>query len=292
MNRSIKFALLPLAVAASLAASLDAQRNLEGNPKTMVIERETDDYVRRLILEEEISPEGNTTSRTSYVYSFRDQSLDRKLLSMFDDQGNVIAQAQVKGTGERLGRVMYRYASDGNLLERVTYDAEGSVTEREENRYDADGREVESTTWRKDKIYRRVETSYSGQAAAGESKRYDSDGNLRESTKKNEFGKTVEMLRYDKEGNLSYRGTAVYDTEGRLTSGSNFDESGKLVSQRTFTYNEKGLREKEVEEGLESTETVTYSYEFDDRGNWTKETRKSSGRETTTWVTYRTFTYY
>jgi len=160
--------------------------------------------------------------------------------------------------------------------------------------YDTQGHLVEELTGDDVAEYRNVyEYDATGQKTAH--RMYESDG---------AFIMTI-IMHPNREKNLvtiqvrtaagEFKTKEIYavDSKGRTIETVSFDEHGEIFSQTQWGYDDHGKRVERILSGRGVDVREVDSYEYDERGNWTKKTTRKiqpSGEERS--VTRRTIEYY
>lgn len=169
-------------------------------------------------------------------------------------------------------RSVFLYDTQGHLIEERVEQLTGKVTVSSRNlyEYDSTGQKTRTHT-------------------------YSSDGSL----------VTIGTYHRDREKNLliSEHRTAdgefqtkeahMLDSRGRTIEVVSFDQQGGALSETHMSYDDHGKRVERVGSGRGVNVREIDSYEYDERGNWTKKTNRriqTSGEERT--VTHRAIEYY
>jgi RHS repeat-associated protein len=229
---------------------------------------------------------GNLVSSTDLLDQEWTYEYDSKhrMTSLVDPMGD----DSVTTTYDMVGRAYSQYDGDGNMIARINYHKDGSVTvvdangKSETHRYDDRGIMIEGT----DQVARDTDTDY--------------DANFRPTTITNEIGSTLSMewsadgknllAEVDPAGN---RTEYTYDTLGNLTSTT--DPSGNTKS---YTYDGTLLTSTTDEEGKTTTYTYTpegwLASQTDSYGRTTSYTYDTHGQRLTTtdWLGETTGTTY
>lgn len=162
----------------------------------------------------------------------------------------------------------YRYDSNDKLLGVKTFDQGRNLLFEQINTYDQEGNLVQM-----DQIHIANKTTRKTTYAY------------------NAKGERIEQIRYEPNGDLKDSRTYAYDAQGneieqRFTGAQNnfiqflsqYDEQNNLISQRWYT------------KAGEQTQHTTYTYAYDEFGNWTTKRRYSNGELNMVWE--RALEYY
>jgi hypothetical protein len=249
----------------------------------------------RLISSISFNPEGNKTEET--YFNTGGASVHRISYS-YDRKGRKTAQFMRQGT--IYGETTYSYDQQGREIEALEKVGERTlITRRYTASYDAQGRQIEagySEGGRELKAYYRY-----GQTA----------------------GHLSELSTLNAEGIVFHRVVYSYDESGRLTGESAYRPDGNLYKKSRFSY-EDGRKEEEIitfnedgslnlgsvqvydgrdnvvevrasDQGTRCCKTVRI-YEYDQVGNWIKQTVKSvepaTGKVIAEWFEERKIWYY
>lgn len=180
---------------------------------------------------------------------------------------------------------------NGNLMRRVTYEEDGSVSTLHEYAYDDKGNRTVSVAFDKNgerlwrfateytydesgKLTRETVRGMEMEVVSYTDYVYDDDGRLIRETEYGSSPSSVEYT-YDAKGNLTkethLRGEKViyyyeyaYDENGNLTKESTFQEDGRCSSSATYGANGKQKKRTEYQ-----SDGSKYEFEYDDKGNRT-----------------------
>ena len=185
-------------------------------------------------------PDGSLSSRSEYRYDSQGNRVEEYEYEYYPDgslkeewiysQGNLVEKKYYKADGSLSSRFEYRYDSQGNLVEEKEYGADGRLWERSEYRYDSQGNRVEEKYYGADgRLWGRSESRYDSQGNLVEEKEYE-DGRL---SSRSEY-------RYDSQGNRVEKKEYEYEyyPDGRLwgRSESRYDSQGNLVEEKEYEY--------------------------------------------------------
>jgi YD repeat-containing protein len=152
----------------------------------------------------------------------------------------------------------------GNSVRVVTYDNRGSAQEETERTYDQQGRLVEEVTHDifTDTYDRRTFTYDDARGTVEEIQYYGVDAGERTLTRNNSSGQSLEITKWDADGELESRHLFVYDAQGRCTVHEEFE--GEALTKTTETrYDDTGRPVREVitnAQDPEANHVVTTTY--------------------------------
>jgi hypothetical protein len=186
------------------------------------------------------------------------------------------------------------YNEQGNLVKSVLYSSAGLPSNITVYGY-IDGARVSSSG------SIRYESSPAGIAVpAAKERPRDPRYDLKYEYKYDDKGRLSEQLLYGNDGRLNSR--RVYKREGaRLEELNYYDEEGRPGMRSLAMLDASGNESEQIyfDSPLKGWQSkYTHTYEFDARGNWVKRTTTKTSivngvsKEDSTYITYRTITYY
>lgn len=237
-------------------------------------------------------------------------SLGEKYVWTYDDLGNMIA-LDLFFEGELEKRWIWRRDIDGNVLAYIVEvtNPEVSGYHDEENiyAYDEKGKKIEEIKYVYGNLVGKDEFTYNENGDLAEKHSRSSNGTLhwKELFDYGDSGNLTRKIRYEYlHGGLDCTFTYIYDTKGNLIEESQSDNCGKMVwgykekrdsnenviELQSYAYGGGLLSKTSIEydtmgnvteillfdsEGL-LERTTTYSYVYDQKGNWIKKTEYSN----------------
>ena len=196
--------------------------------------------------------------------NFADRSRNTHCAFKYDNKGNLAEEAFLDGN-----KITYKYNNQNELTEKITFVKKENVLKPEEKitmSYDKKGNLTEYIAYNAD-----------GSLILKELNKYDSAGNLIEQCKIVEEGKPCwkTINKYNEKGKITEQ--FMYDTDGTAKdyAGYKYNDQGILIEET------KGIGRKNVTaydnygnpaESLSGTRKLTYKYEYDNSGNWVKQT--------------------
>lgn len=137
------------------------------------------------------------------------------------------------------------FDKDGNVIEEVDYNKDGSTRKRVRSKYTG-----------KEKSEEIVENNKSPKDNS-EDPKYS-----RTTWKHNSNGDKIEETQYDQTGNIIQRTTCTYNAKGEKLMELTMDASGKIIRKELYVYNAKGLKTEKKIYGPNDTllKVVTYTY--------------------------------
>lgn len=225
----------------------------------------------------------------------------------YDEKGNVLHQSFFKPDGSLKWADVgwgYSYDDQGREVKRYYYDAKGVLTNTGVSTFDEKGRVAETTQINPNGSVNHVRTfSYDDTGRKVSETHRNPDGTPRGSMTRtyDAKGRLTEEVFLGRDGALHHRNTFAYDAYGNPTASMLFKSDGTVSPwfRKSLSCDELG-NVKEAVNYLKNNSIAskeTFTYEFDQHGNWIKRTTRrevfKDGRsQTESDVTYRTITYF
>ncbi len=199
-----------------------------------------------------------------------------RTIHQFDRHGHLIELDLVPTIEAGPARYVYLHDGEGQLLEEQTYEPNGSLVYRKIFRYGVDERGRRSV---------QIAATDSGAFAHAEFAFYDANGLLAEELLITGQG-VAEKTLFDVRGDVIYharyfQGRLVLETThhhgplGRLKESRFYTSDGELMRKDLYRYDQAGRRTEQTSEFHSHQSHLRKSivtYEFDQAGNWIKET--------------------
>ncbi|GEM_PF-3540700 len=224
-----------------------------------------------------------------------------KYINSFDSNGNLIEHKVYGIDGVLQETIKYKYDDNGNLTEVVKYASNNLPESTEAYKYNEKGKKITYSFYNKDYILEKTSVYL-----------YDEKDSL------------DEIERFDAFGKLISKDIFGYDANGNLISENDFDANGNITFKTSYMYilltpyvrekttvNESGYKntlvydDQYIKEGNKIIiEDNTYNpdgsldfqkiknYEYDDKGNWIKETSISFADKNPDFIVTREIEYY
>jgi hypothetical protein len=185
----------------------------------------------------------NSNGSIKEEISYTRKNFLRKTFS-YDFKGYLVEVKRYKTDGDLTLKYQYKYNDTGKLISLSTYERDGSLLSEDTFKYDARGN--------------RIEENYS---LSKLSNHYDHADNL------------IEQKCYDSNSNLSFKSLFKYDIRGNKIEEKRYDPDGSLIFESTFKYDNRGNQiEEKRNESDGGFQLETYTYIYDERGNWISKT--------------------
>jgi hypothetical protein len=203
---------------------------------------------------------GNEVERTVYDdYGF----LVGKEARTFDAGGNLVESVLSDPKGKVLERQVYAYA-DGRLAQIVYHDGGGKAGLREIHSYAAAGRLGDVTYFEGKEAVGRTAYGYDDEGRVAEVAFYLADGSRAVAP----IGPCLG----------AHRMTTSYDEMGRPVEVVAYEPDGDKKKTWLYAYNSKGQLADDRREDASSITIFAYTYEYDSRGNWTRQIAIMTGQ--------------
>lgn len=139
------------------------------------------------------------------------------------------------------------FDKDGNTIEKIEYNKDGSIKKRETAKYDAKGNILEESSFE------------------SKSDKENKDSNTKKVIYKyNAANDKTEESVFDGDGKLVRRTVFTYNRNGDKSAEVTMDASGKVLKKSIYTYDTKGLKSERKtfngENVLESTKKYEYTF--------------------------------
>ena len=140
------------------------------------------------------------------------------------------------------------FDKDGNTIEKIDYNKDGTIRRRETAKFDSKGNTLEETSFE----------------AKNEKESKDSNNNKKTTYKYNAGDDKTEENVFDGEGKLIKKTVYTYNRNGDKSAEVTMDASGKVLKKSIYTYDAKGLKaERKTYNGDNALESVKkYEYGF------------------------------
>jgi hypothetical protein len=201
----------------------------------------------------------------------------------YDTNGNESERIIYDDYGFLVGKEVHTRDAKETLIESILSDPKGVVMERRAYTHD-NGKLIQITTY-----------DGKGIAVLKQVNSHDAHGRLRDETyydPKNAVGKTV--YKYDEKGNISevafylasgakavapigpclgaHKVIYSYDGKGKPNKVVAYEPNGEIKKSWSYVYNPKGQVAEDIRESVWSNTKFIYTYEYDSKGNWIKQT--------------------
>ncbi len=216
-------------------------------------------------------------------YRHSDSKPEERDSVVYDQKGNEIERTMINDYGQLMGKQIQKFDADGSIKESIfndekgrpidkrvyetnagklvkilTYDGKGILREKTVRKYNTAGEFSEEIYF--DPTTERAKTVF----------RYDDKGN------------SIEMSFFMSDGTKAiapvgpclggHRVTFTYDKNDRPLTKTIFDASDNVKKTSVYTWDNRGNVLTYSSKSSLSTSKFSYTYEFDEKGNWVKQT--------------------
>lgn len=242
--------------------------------------------------------QGKIVEFTDYEKGF----IRRKYTDTFDSNGNLSESIAFNADGSVEYRTIYTNDSLGKRSSFVIYGTDDSLVETWDYTYDTGGTVSAITAHCSDGSLVVTNFFSNDGVLTRKAVEYSSDGCIkRSSVEVRDFNRRVlERSNYDADNSLDSKWVWFYDAEGKETVRYGYQGDGSLDRKLVWAHDRGGEIIKTTEYSAQGKmeEERSYSYDFDEVGNWIKKGMQMLilGSEPPQYrpgpVIYRTFTYW
>lgn len=216
---------------------------------------------------------GAVQTMTESVYSGDNtKTLILRNVFKYDKEGNRLELSNYKTDGSLVSTIKSSYDSSNKVVAEETVLASGVVDSKSEIKTDENGNRVEQ-----------YDIKQGGAGSLFNYKyiyKYDAQAHL------------IERVGYRGNGSFFFKYNFNYDNNGNRTEWLQLTQSNQIIGRVTYKYDDKNniIEEAKYEGNGTLSETSTYTYEFDKKGNWTKQKKIRNGAVIETRI--REYKYY
>ncbi len=167
-----------------------------------------------------------------------DGSLRWNYLYKYDSQGNMIEETSYNSYGSLDRKWLTKYDYQGNEIEVVWYNPDGLPIGRHACKYDSQGNEIEEVWYEPDgSLSSKTIYKYDSQGNKVEKIEYDTDGSWKKTLYKYDSqGNKIEQDYYNSDGWFLSKVSPKYDSQGNLIEVAEYKRDGALASKVSFKY--------------------------------------------------------
>lgn len=195
----------------------------------------------------------------------------------FNKEGNKTSYIQYTSDGDTISKQLYTYDDKNNLIEDNLYNSYGGLSSNTTYKYDSKGNRVEEILFEE------------GYSPSKESYKYDDRNNIIEKKQYNPEGICWNKIRYkyDETGKMVEENHLAPDDAHIEKKLYKYDDNGNVIEVQSLSslnrshnyktlsmYDDKNnlIEYSYIQDGNSAPFKTTYSYEFDEPGNWIKST--------------------
>ena len=181
---------------------------------------------------------------------------------------------------------MFKYDKNGNRLELVNYKPDGSVNSIVRSGYDSSGKVVSEETILGDGTVDTksvIKTDENGNRVEQNDIKQKTKGNILSNRKYlyryDAQAHMVEWLAYQGNGNFFFKYNFTYDANGDRTEWLQLSQNNTLMGKVEYKYDDKHniIAENKYKGDGTLSESSTFTYEFDRKGNWVRQKKIQNG---------------
>ena len=215
--------------------------------------------------------EGNLIEEVKYGSNGK---LENKLTYKYDEKGNIIEKVSFNGDGVVENKKTFKYNEKGGKIEEAYYGGDGTPGKKLTYKYDDKGNIIEEVSFKgNDELQYKTIYKHDKEGNVIEEKHLGNEGKIvnRHSYKHDKEGNVIEEMYYHRE-RLYNKIIFAYDEKGNLIEKVTYGGDEKLEKRTTHKYDEKGslLLTQEFNGTGKIITECTYTYEYDEKGNWVK----------------------
>jgi hypothetical protein len=233
-----------------------------------------------LIKEEIFAEDGNMYGGSSYGYDNMNNlilitdydhsnEIDRIYKYTFDEKGNVLVEYCSNADSVFFSIYEFFYDENGNKISSECHDSLDNCTEAFTYKFDERGNITEQTVINYDWIQDRTVYSYDSNDRMVENRIYDVDDVLIEITsiEYNENDDYASIFKHKLETDEISEYKFKYNEDNKMTEAMIY-KNDILFKTDLYEYNEQGDDSSIVLKFTDRTESYTYEYVYDEKGNW------------------------
>lgn len=217
-------------------------------------------------------------------------------------KGTVQTMSESVYAGDQTKKLTYknvfRYDKKGDRLALENYKSDGALVSTIKSAYDSAGKVVSEETILADKtvdIKSEIKTDDNGNRVEQYDKKEGNGGplfNYRYVYKYDAQAHLIERMGYRGNGAFFLKYRFNYDANGNRIEWLQLTQQDLLIAKTSYKYDDKGniIEETKYNPDGSVKEAFTYAYEFDKKGNWTRQKKTQNGAVVETRV--REYKYY
>jgi len=247
---------------------------------------------KRIIRVEVLREDAEGTSRSSIEYKY-------------DDINYITSQYFYDEEGNLTGSAIEECDSNGNVINRTSYDESGDINSRIDTTYNADGQEItsshdETDFFNNEKITYILENVYNESGELVKTIRNEDGNSYTEIEYEYDNGRLIHSKNYFSDGTFFFETDYIYDKQGNLLEEDTkypdkyigtylFMENSRTKTE--YEYNENGNKVKETS-FRDGKFSESFEYEYDECGNILVEKYASLEKTEKWWFTeIKTYEY-
>lgn len=204
---------------------------------------------------------GKVQTMTETLYPGENtKKFSSKNIFKYDEKGNRLELASYKSDGSLNSTVRSSYDSAGKVASEETILANGTVDTKSVIKTDENGNRVEQSDIKQNpKANKLFNHRYVY--------RYDAQARM------------IEWLAYQGNGSFFFKYIFTYDAIGNRTEWLQLTQTNQIIGKVEYKYDDKNniIEERKYKGDGSQTEANTFTYEFDKKGNWTRQKKIQNG---------------
>ncbi|MDP4267800.1 MAG: hypothetical protein Q8880_10265 [Bacteroidota bacterium] len=200
--------------------------------------------------------------------SKKDTNRTKEEKKVYDINGNIIEDIFYNTDGSVYNRNVFFYNKDQNETEHVIYNSMGNIINTISTTYDDNGNKIEVNNYGLNKkIEYQEKNRYDKKNHRIESMIYNSDGTVNlTSSKYDNKGLEIENIEYKSDGSIDTRYVYNYDINRRLIESISYNQDGDIQNDIVYKYDKNGNEISNV--NYDKTKRIAMSVEtsYDSKG--------------------------
>lgn len=160
------------------------------------------------------------------------------------------------------------FNENGNEIEKIYYNSDGTVDDKWITKYDEEGNEIENNNFTSDgSLLFKLIHKFDNKGNRIESNTYNSDGSINSNSthKYDEKENYIESISHISDGYSAKKETYSYDDKGNVIEKNGYEADGSIRFKFLFHYDDKGNK---IEDSyITSDYTTNSTFKFDNKGN-------------------------
>jgi len=212
----------------------------------------------------------------------------------FDSRGYTKKQISYGSNGSVLSINEFEWNNNGNWTKMISYNADGNMTSKTELEYDSKGNVTKQIYYNADgSMTNKIEYEYDSKGNTTKVFSYNADGNMTNKIEYDSKGNKAKEISYNADGVIIGRTEYDWNGDGSFCIYTEYNNKGEISStgeERYTTINSKKQVISEIRTSSSGSGSKT-EYEYDSRGNFTKQTSYSRKSDTDPWIKSYEITY-
>lgn len=222
---------------------------------------------------------------------FSEGDVNSILIQKFSSDGYMTSVVRLSGNGDTVSNELITYSDDAKELSHEIYGSDSILKAKRVFEYNRYGFKSKEMFYRLDSLLYSIDYKTDDKGNVVEMTNNRDGMALHNRVAYNKAGLVARIDEYEPSGKLFKYATIEYDNYGDEVNRRVFKAGGELVEYTYTEYNQQGWLVKVIyEDRLHQIREVSEYSEYDEAGNWTKESNSTNNRPT--YCRKRHITYY